>query len=103
MAELRDGWIIVPYGGSDMARVEIGVGQAGGEEWRPAFLDWVDGQRVAKVRPLEHGGPVWIRVNGTAVEAGAVPGLPTPAPATTSPEPDPERPAARVPGRLGRR
>lgn len=49
---LRDGWLCVPYAGDDAAIVYLSVTARGGEpEWVPAFLDYVDGQRVAKIRP----------------------------------------------------
>jgi hypothetical protein len=45
--QLHQGWLVVPYDGDDLSLVEIGVG----DQWVPAFLDWVDDQRVAKIRP----------------------------------------------------
>jgi len=102
VAELRDGWLTVPYNGPDIARVHIGVGTAGSVEWTPAFLDWVDGVRVAKIRPPETGGPVWLKANGVVVEdAGSIPGL-APAPAADGGEVRP-RPSGRVQGRRRRR
>jgi len=70
---LRNGWLVVPYEGGDTARVEIGVGNP--PVWRGAFLDWVDGVRVAKIRPPEMEGSrpkVQLRVNGSVVFAGNI-------------------------------
>ncbi len=47
--DVVDGWVCFPYDGDDLARVELGV--RGTEVRLPAFLDWHDGQRVAKLRP----------------------------------------------------
>jgi hypothetical protein len=58
-AELADGWIVASYDGRDMATVHMAV--AG--EWRPAFRDWHDGQRVAKVRPPAAHGRVNVRLS----------------------------------------
>lgn len=94
MTGIRDGWLVTPYSGHDLARVEIGVGPAGQERWQPAFLDWVDGQRVAKIRPPGIGGTVWLSVNGVTAEVGAVTGPPPPEPpipAPTVPRPPPSR------------
>lgn len=70
---MHDGWLVVPYSGHDLARVYISAGQRQ-DEWKPAFLDWVDGKRVAKVRPDGLSGAVWVwlKVNGTVAQAGKV-------------------------------
>lgn len=74
MSRIRvaDGWVCVPYTGPDLATVHLAVA-AGPEpadgEWRPAFLDWLDGERVAKIRTtpdLPRRLRVWRRVNGHA-------------------------------------
>ena len=72
-ARLHDGWLVVPYGGHDLARVYICAGQRQGD-WRPAFLDRVDGQRVAKIRPAGLSGVVWVwlKVGGTVSQMGKV-------------------------------
>jgi hypothetical protein len=72
--EIRDGWIITPYAGRDLSRVHISIGNEP-VVWLPAFLDWVDGQRVAKVRARavpEGRSKVWLRVNGDITQVGAV-------------------------------
>lgn len=50
-----DGWICVPYQGPDVAKVELGIGTG---PFHPAYLDWVDNQRVAKLRPTTLDNPV---------------------------------------------
>lgn len=69
-ARIDAGWLTIPYSGHDLAKVEIDTGQG----WRPAFLDWYDGARVAKIRPPRTTGlvKVRIRVNGHASDAGRV-------------------------------
>lgn len=43
-----DGWLVIPYDGSDRVAVHISIEP---DEWLPAFLDYdADGQRIAKVR-----------------------------------------------------
>lgn len=70
-ARVRDGWLLVDYAGPEMATIEVGVGRNEAEVWRPAFLDWVDGKRVAKVRPYAGDRPVvWLRVNGNSARVG---------------------------------
>ena len=68
-ARLVNGWLEVPYDGSDRAQVAI---SAEPDVWRPAFLDYTDGQRVAKVRPPT--GPrvaeVKLRVSGAVTPHG---------------------------------
>lgn len=71
---VRDGWLIVPYTGSDLARVHVAVGNEP-QVWQPAFLDWVEGQRVAKVRARnlpERAQRVWLRVGDEITQAGTV-------------------------------
>ncbi len=67
-ATLTDGWLVVPYRGPDMATVHLAVGG----EWRPAFRDWHNGQRVAKVRPPVTRGRVSVRlsVDGQITDLG---------------------------------
>lgn len=71
-ASIRDGWVVVPYTGHDLATVHIAVGDR--NDWRPAFLDWVDGQRVAQIRPPAVRGQVgvWLRVGETVTPAGRI-------------------------------
>ena len=65
-AELRDGWLMVPYSGPELTLVEIGLGAA----WYPAYLDYHPGtrQRVAMIRPpvpLPPAVQVRVRAAGT--------------------------------------
>jgi hypothetical protein len=53
-AELVDGWICVPYPGSDLQRVELSLDQS---DPQAAFLDWHGDQRVAKLRPAAFDNP----------------------------------------------
>ncbi|MGI5493781.1 hypothetical protein [Microtetraspora malaysiensis] len=73
-AAVRDGWVVVsPYEGPELAPISIAVGSQ--ESWQPAYLDWVDGVRVAKIRtPAPTGRPVqvWLRVGDTVTSAGKV-------------------------------
>jgi len=75
-ASIRDGWLVVPYSGHDLATVHIAVGQRpAGEDWRRAFLDYADGARVAKIRPPAPTGramSVWLRVGDVVMNAGRV-------------------------------
>lgn len=63
-ARIVDGWLEVPCDGSERALVEI---SADSVTWLPAFLDYVDGRRVAKVRPPAGAltpAAVAVRING---------------------------------------
>ncbi len=43
----RDGWLMTPYDGPEMANIELGFDG----QFTPAYLDWDDtGQRVAQAR-----------------------------------------------------
>jgi hypothetical protein len=68
-ARVSDGWLVVPYDGDDRATVEISVQP---NVWLPAYLDYADGQRVAKVRPPAGltAATVSLRINGTVSTAG---------------------------------
>jgi len=75
-AFVADGWVCMAYAGTDLSRVEI---SAGAGEWQPAYLDWHNGDRVAKVRPHTlaigdmHGAvTVSLRVDGIVVATGRV-------------------------------
>lgn len=63
-----NGWLICQYDGHDLCSVEIGVGRKTPEQWTPAFLDWFEGIRVAKIRATESAPHVWLRVNGAATK-----------------------------------
>ena len=68
-----DGWLVVDYDGPELTVVEIGYSTIGQPEWRPAFLDWLDGKRVAKIRPPVTGVVyVWLRARGRTRRAGKV-------------------------------
>ncbi|MEU8196323.1 hypothetical protein AB0C10_21305 [Microbispora amethystogenes] len=73
---VRDGWLLVPYDGHDLATVHLAAAQSPtAEHWAPAFLDYHDGQRIAKIRtPAPTGRPVtvWLRVGDTVTSAGTV-------------------------------
>lgn len=59
-----NGWVCVgPYTIHDLKKVKITVGN----EEKSAFLDWVDGVRVAKVRPPNAPGPYLVKLNGQAI------------------------------------
>lgn len=48
-AALVNGWVVVPYAGSDRATVEVSLAP---DVWLPAYLDYdTNGLRTAKVRP----------------------------------------------------
>ncbi len=55
-------WLVVPYDGPELAVIEIGF--AG--RWTPAYLDHVDGQRVAMIRHEGRlpAGPLRVRADG---------------------------------------
>lgn len=72
-ASIRDGWLTVPYTGHDLATVHIAVGDR--NTWQPAYLDWADGERVAKIRPPQTPGrtlSVWLRVGEAVTPAGRI-------------------------------
>lgn len=70
-ARIIDGWLVVPYSGHDMASVYLNVGG----EWKPAFLDWHNGKRVAKVRfpaTASRSSSVVIRINDAESTIGRI-------------------------------
>jgi hypothetical protein len=72
---VTNGWLVVPCSGPELTKIEVGIQSGSGAPvWRPAFLDWEDGQRVAKVRtPAGFGArpvTVLVRVNGSETVAG---------------------------------
>lgn len=78
-ARLRGSWLEVPYAGHDLSRVEVGWrvgdGLARPDSWTPAYLDYSDGERVAKVQAPErlgHAVYVWVRVDGAETSVGRV-------------------------------
>lgn len=50
-----NGWLVVPYAGSDRVAVHISIEPY---VWLPAFLDYIDGERVAKVRVAAPAGTI---------------------------------------------
>lgn len=53
---MHEGWLTVPYDGPDAAVVYIGLAEPNMvATWIPAFLGYVGGQRVAKIRAAEPG------------------------------------------------
>jgi hypothetical protein len=72
-ASIFNGWVTVPYSGHELAPVYIAIDDR--EDWKPAFLDWENGKRVAKVRPPSSTGKpmsVWIKANGYISSAGRI-------------------------------
>lgn len=83
---VADGWLKVPYGGHDLSRVEIAIGETLPKDgaWLPAGLDAHrpdparDEQvRVAMVRPPSPlpRGFVWLRVDGHVTKVGRPSGV----------------------------
>jgi hypothetical protein len=60
----RDGWLMVPYDGPEIAEIELGFDG----QYCPAYLDWDDsGQRVAQARATPErraAAHVAVRVDG---------------------------------------
>lgn len=76
---IKDGWIMVPYSGADLSRVEIATGEREPGPWQGAFLSWDGRERVAMIRPPQTKArslKVWLRVNhiGEMVGQVAMPG-----------------------------
>lgn len=71
-----DGWFVVPYSGRDLSTVHIGFGVDPHIGWHPAFLDYHEGQRVAKIRvarvPAAQRVPAWLRIDGIPAKIGTV-------------------------------
>jgi len=70
---IRDGWLVVPFSGNEFDPVHMAVGNQSPKDWKPAFLDWLDGHRVAKIRPPERTGRalgVWLRVGSNVTHLG---------------------------------
>ena len=69
----EDGWIRIPYSGPELGVIEIGIGEDD-PTYRPAYLQTVNGQRFAQVRPTNvsfSAAPrVWLRTNGVPVLIG---------------------------------
>lgn len=73
---LSNGWLAIPYSGPDVTLVRIGVAAYGAEpSWTPAFLDYIDGVRVAKIRASAVVGrpSVWLETGGNAELIGPYP------------------------------
>lgn len=78
-AYVRDGWLIVnPYPEPETAANWIAATPSPSpqEDWKPAFLDWENGVRVAQIRPpAEHSGRlvnVWLRRGTSVTKVGRV-------------------------------
>ena len=74
-AHIKDGWLVVPYSGSDLAQVHMAVGRQRPYEWHPAYLDYVDGVRVAKIRSPQmtgQGTNVWLKIGEVVQNVGRV-------------------------------
>jgi len=74
-----DGWLRVPYDGPELVPIYVATGPrtpAGEDGWKPAFLDWHEGRRVAQIRvPASRPGQVvkvWLRVDGNITNVGSV-------------------------------
>ena len=77
--KVSDGWLRVSYDGPELVAVYMATGARppkGEDEWKPAFLDWHEGQRVAQIRV--HGArpgqvvQVWLKVDGNITNVGSV-------------------------------
>jgi hypothetical protein len=73
-ARVEDGWIRVPYSGPELGRVEIGLGEQA-PTWVDAFLNTVNGERVAQIRPVagmvfSQTPNVWLRVDNVPLLIG---------------------------------
>lgn len=66
-AVLNNGWLCMQYEGHDTSLVEIGIDDV----WYPAYLDYIDGVRIAKIRPPAElvRGYIHLRINGLEVRA----------------------------------
>ncbi len=72
-ARIADGWLVVPYDGNELTvYIAVSDNQPTDDDWRPAYRDWLDGQRVAKVRPAGARGHVWLRAVGQVERVGRV-------------------------------
>lgn len=78
-AQLKDGWLTVgfPEGVDDTPVSYIGISDTrdAPTQWLPAFLDYDDGRRVAKVRPpqgMTSRSLVWSSIGGEEKAIGRV-------------------------------
>ena len=72
---IKNGWLMVPYRGEDLSRVEIATGEREYGDWRGAFLSWDGRERVAMIRPPQTKArslKVWLRVDQVAEMVGTV-------------------------------
>lgn len=64
MAQMSNGWLVLQYPGPELATVHIKIG----DDMYDAYIDWVGGKRVAKIRPPEKpirpGALIELWVNG---------------------------------------
>ncbi len=72
-ARLADGWVQVEYDGPEpVVHLGVTLRTPAEADWRPAYRDWHDGLRVAKVRPAGARGHVWLRAAGEMTRAGRI-------------------------------
>jgi hypothetical protein len=71
-ARLHDGWVAIPFGGDERAHIQIAVGDQ--NDWKPAYRDFLDGDRVVKIRPPARTGKnmVWLSVDGRVTQLGVI-------------------------------
>jgi len=69
MAQLTEGWLVLPYEGPELADIEVKIG----DDLYPAYLDYSGSKRVAKIRPpqdhpLRQGMVLEVWVNGAVLK-----------------------------------
>ena len=72
MARIDNGWLVVLYDGPDLADVVFKIGDS---EF-PAYLNYLQGKRVAQIRPpsvAKPGQMVQVLVNGTVYKQEKIP------------------------------
>lgn len=75
ITRLHSGWLVTGYDGHDLARVYLATGDREPGDWVPAFLDYDDGQRIAKIRlPGACPARAWMKVNGAVTPLGKITG-----------------------------
>lgn len=74
-ARIKDGWLMVPYSGADLSRVEMATGEREPGPWQSAFLSWDGRERVAMIRPPQTRARslrVWLRVDNIGEMVGSI-------------------------------
>lgn len=73
---VAEGWLMVPYSGSDVAEVHLSTGMRTPGSWIPAYMDWYRDERVAKIRPpagvTTPGTFIWQSIDGTVTKLSTV-------------------------------